>query len=277
MKPLSRAKRGKSWIFQHGYRVVERNAPDRIWFVCKYCHTRKVIDAGGAGLFDVTRATSSAAAHLGQRKVGHNLTKTGQRQELDLAGSQGQLSLRQAFSTGVKMSQSAANALGHFDVHQFRTAAVLWLVDNNHPLRELSTPAFREMIKFANPEAEAALWTSHVSVTTFAVSLFKFMQPQVVRALSTAASKIHISFDGWTTKGGKRGFFGVVAHFANNSGVIQDLPIGLPELTGAHIGTAIAAAITTTLQTYGITSDRLGYFVLDNAANNDTAVAALAT
>lgn len=132
------------------------------------------------------------------------------------------------------------------------------------------------MIRFANPEAEAALWVSHTSVSTFVMRLFRSIQPQVVDALSSAVSKIHVSFDGWTTKGGKRGFFGVVAHFADAAGIIQDLPIDLPELAGAHTGEAIAKAISMTLSAYGVTSNRLGYFVLDNAANNDTAIAALA-
>jgi hypothetical protein len=44
------------------------------------------------------------------------------------------------------------------------------------------------------------------------------------------------SFDGRTIKGGKRGFFGIVAHFANASGVIQDLPIDLKQLAGSHKG-----------------------------------------
>jgi hypothetical protein len=36
--------------------------------------------------------------------------------------------------------------------------------------------------------------------------------------------------DGWTTKGGKRSFFGIVAHFATTAGVVHDLPISLPQL-----------------------------------------------
>jgi hypothetical protein len=140
----------------------------------------------------------------------------------------------------------------------------------------LTKPSFRDMIKLSNPEAEAALWVSSRSVATYAMRLFRSIQPKVVQALSEAASKIHVSFDGWTTKGGKRGFFGVVAHFANASGVIHDLPIALPQLAGSHTGEAIARTIAQTLEVYGITSDRLGYFVLDNATNNDTAVAALA-
>ncbi|EFQ91279.1 hypothetical protein PTT_11921 [Pyrenophora teres f. teres 0-1] len=94
----------------------------------------------------------------------------------------------------------------------------------------------RDMIKFANPEAESALWRSSRSVATYAIRLFKLLKPQIVLALSAAISKIHISFDGWTTKGGKRGFFGIVAHFATAAGAVHDLPIGLPQLAGAHTG-----------------------------------------
>ncbi|KAF7577972.1 Dimer-Tnp-hAT domain containing protein [Pyrenophora tritici-repentis] len=220
IKPLARSKRPKSWIFQYGYRVVERHATSRIWFVCKYCHVHKTIDAGRGGLFNITQATTSAATHLSQPKPGHNLTKDGQ-----------------------NVQQNTANAFGNFDVEGFRTATVMWLVNRNHPLSELTTPDFREMMRFANPEAEAALWVSNTSVSTFVMRLFRSIRPQVIDTLSGSVSKIHVSFDGWTTK----------------AGIIRDLPIDLPELAGAHTGEAIAKAISTTLSAYGITSDRLGY------------------
>ncbi|KAK1912941.1 hypothetical protein P3342_004877 [Pyrenophora teres f. teres] len=60
------------------------------------------------------------------------------------------------------------------------------------------------------------------------------------------------------------------------SGEIHDLPIALPQLNGAHTSEAIATAVVATLRAYGITSDTLGYFVLDNASNNDTTIAAVA-
>ncbi|KAI1552791.1 hypothetical protein PtrEW7m1_012394, partial [Pyrenophora tritici-repentis] len=164
----------------------------------------------------------------------------------------------------------------NFDVQEFRQAAALWLVDNNRPLREFETPAFRKMIRLANPEAEAALWRSHNSVSAFVMRLYSWLRPQVVRALAEAESKVHISFDGWTTKGGKRGFFSVVAHYANSKGAIVDLPIALPQLVGAHTGEAIADAVTKILQSFSINRSKLGYFVLDNAYNNDTAVNKLA-
>jgi hypothetical protein len=94
--------------------------------------------------------------------------------------------------------------------------------------------------------------------------------------LSRALSKIHISFDGWTIKGGKRGFLGVVAHYVNSYGNLQDLPIALPQLTGAHSGEKMADVISQTLQQFSINSCTVGYFVLDNASNNNSAVAAIA-
>ena len=152
-----------------------------------------------------------------------------------------------------------------------------WLIDNNHALREFETPAFREMIAYANPEAAEALWTSHRSISTYVMRLYRYLQPQVITDLSQATSKIHVSFDGWTMKGGKRGFFGVVAHYTDTTGNLRDLPIALPQLTGAHTGERIAEVVYKTLQQYQIDRSKVGYFILDNAYANDTAIAKLAT
>ena len=106
--------------------------------------------------------------------------------------------------------------------------------------------------------------------------LYDYLKPRVITALSQAQSKIHISFDGWTTKGGKRGFLGIVAHYVDSQGNIIDLPIALPQLTGAHTGERIAEIVLETLRQFNVDLDRIGYFVLDNARNNDAAVDAIA-
>ena len=144
------------------------------------------------------------------------------------------------------------------------------------PIEVIARQSTRDIIKFANPEAESALWRSPHSVATYAIRLFKLLKPQIVLALSTAISKIHISFDGWTTKGGKRGFFSIVAYFATTASVIHDLPISLPQLASAHTGKAITTIVIKTLKQFRITPNQLGYFILNNALNNDTAVAAIA-
>jgi hypothetical protein len=120
MKPLSQLRRAKSWIYQYGYRVVYRDAPTRQFWVCKYCHTHKL----PSGIIDVSQATSSTAAHLGQPARGHNLNRMGLKTTPKKRPS-GQLSLREALAGGFKMPQATANAIGNFDIQRFRYAVVL--------------------------------------------------------------------------------------------------------------------------------------------------------
>jgi hypothetical protein len=56
----------------------------------------------------------------------------------------------------------------------------------------------------------------------------------------------------------------------------MDLPITLPQLTGSHTGKKIAEIVSKTLQQFGINSRTVGYFMLDNATNNDAAVLRIA-
>ncbi|KAI1509635.1 Dimer-Tnp-hAT dimerization containing protein [Pyrenophora tritici-repentis] len=271
-KPLRTPRHKKSWIYKYGYRVSKSEAPQRTFWVCKYCHQRRV--SHQSFIHETTSSTTAALRHLAQVKLGHNITKAGAVALKALPG--GQRSLQWAAHKGVVVSQEVANTVGNFDVAGFRYAAVSWLIDNNHPLREFETQSFRDMIAYANPEAAEALWTSHNSVSRYVIRLYSYLQPKVILLLSNASSKIHVSFDGWTTKGGKRGFMGIVAHFADSAGTIRDLPIALPQLTGAHTGEKIAEVVTMVLQEFGISSTQLGYFILDNASANDTAVANLA-
>jgi hypothetical protein len=132
------------------------------------------------------------------------------------------------------------------------------------------------MLKAANLEAARALWTHYTSVSRFVMRLYEHLQPIVKAALLTALSKIHISFDGWTTKGGKRGFLGVVAHYVNSDGEVVDLPIALLQLTSAYSREKIAKIVSKLLQQFSIDEHTIGYFVLNNASNNNTAVLALA-
>ncbi|RYN15529.1 hypothetical protein AA0113_g12768 [Alternaria arborescens] len=271
MKPLRTLKGRKSWVFEHGYRIALIADPQRTFWICRHCYKHQRFE--GKQALEVTLSTTAAITHMAQNRVGHRLNRQGQLAKAALP--RGQTSLRLLSDSGVAVSQEVANQIGNFDVQGFRYAAVSWLVDNNHALREFETPAFREMIAYANPEAAEALWVSRTSVASFVMRLYCHLEPQVVNNLSQSISQIHISFDGWTTKGGKRGFFGIVAHYADACGNVRDLPIALPQLTGAHSGDRIADIVAKTLEQFSIDRSKLGYFVLDNASSNDRAVAKL--
>ena len=237
--------------------------------MCKICHLR--YHKACSGIYDTTTSPSTAARHLNTTHQIYNPEKPAA-----LAASTTEHTLRSYYKAGGKVPQDVHNALTGFDVQLFRFKAVTWLVEGNHSLSEFERPEFRAMLEAANPEAVTALWTSHNSVSRYVMRLYNYLQPRVAVELSNALSKIHISFDGWTMQGGKRGFLGVVAHFVSSSGELTDLPIALPQLTGAHTGVRIAEVVDQTLRQFGVDSAKLGYFVLDNAANNDTAIAVVA-
>ncbi|EFQ89361.1 hypothetical protein PTT_14415 [Pyrenophora teres f. teres 0-1] len=266
-KPITTHQHKRSWIYRHGYRVARLKDPTRVFFICHWCFKHKLTDIG-IGIYNTSAAVSSAARHLSEQKPGHRLVAPG---KTPVA------SVYNALTTArVPISQAVANQINGFSKQRFRFAAVDWLVANNHPISEFETPAFRRLIAIANPLAEAALWKNHKSVSQYVIRLFDWLRPRVVHELSQSLSKIHISFDGWTTKGGKRGFLGIVAHYVNSDGKLRDLPIALPQLTGAHSGDRLAEVVLSILEQFSISERTLGYFVLDNASNNDTAVAAIA-
>ena len=271
MKPATTSRRTPSWIYQHGYRVVLRSDMETVYFVCNFCHIHKYIDAGLSGVYP-SAATTGAARHLEEIRPGHGHVRPGKARE-----SYQPSPLRRMFSAGITVSQAVANELSNFSIQRFRLTAVEWLVDNNHPISEFEQPAFRSMIASANPQAEAALWQSHASVGQYIMRLYNHLLPRVVVDLSGAISKIHVSFNGWTTKGGKKGYLGIVAHYVNSKGELVDLPIALPQLMGAHSGENMAEIVHKTLHKFGVTPRMIGYFVLDNAYNNDTTIRSLAS
>jgi hypothetical protein len=56
--------------------------------------------------------------------------------------------------------------------------------------------------------------------------------------------------------------------------MLEKEPLGLPHQAGRHTGANIAPTISAIVQTFGL-EQKLGWFVYDNALNNDTYVEAL--
>ena len=53
---------------------------------------------------------------------------------------------------------------------------------------------------------------------------------------------------------------------------VQDFVLSLLALYRQHSGNNIAAIVKNTLENFSVTLETIGYFVLDNAYNNNTAV-----
>ncbi|KAI0604067.1 hypothetical protein TUN205_11686, partial [Pyrenophora tritici-repentis] len=121
------------------------------------------------------------------------------------------------------------------------------------------------------PNFEATLRESRAEETIIPPP--KGSEHATVAALGAASEAVD---EGFTTKGGKRGYLGIVAYYVDSSGELRDLPIALLQLTGAHTSEAMAKVVIAIFKQFEITVGKLGYFVLDNAHNNNTTINTLA-
>jgi len=80
-------------------------------------------------------------------------------------------------------------------------------------------------------------------VTRFVVEQYKSFLPTVRQRLANSLSKIRISFDNWTTRGGKKALTGIFVHHLNQNYSVDDYPIGLPLLSSVHTGERIGEVV----------------------------------
>lgn len=92
-------------------------------------------------------------------------------------------------------------------------------------------------------------------------------------ALHNAISKIYIAFDLWTS-GNCLSLNRVTAHFLDANFKTQSILLSSPEQSRSYYGVDIADQVITVIEDFDIAS-KLGFFVLDNALNNDTAMEAI--
>jgi hypothetical protein len=95
----------------------------------------------------------------------------------------------------------------------------------------------------------------------------------VTEKLHAATSKIHLSFDLWTSRS-LRALLDTNCHFVDEFGNLKTFLLALPQQLGQHSGVNIADQITAIIEHFNII-ESIGYFLTDNATNNDSCIEAL--
>src|SRR5947209_9522739 len=114
---------------------------------------------------------------------------------------------------------------------------------------------------------------SYLVVTPFGNGLLMSLSDGRKRkrhGLRAARSNIHISFDLWTSPN-CYAIMAIVAHYIDSSGARKVSLIALRHLDGEHTGENMAALLLKVFREYKI-GGHIGFFILDNAAANDTCV-----
>ncbi|GKU09264.1 transposase [Fusarium langsethiae] len=119
---------------------------------------------------------------------------------------------------------------------------------------ERNRPKRGNVVAIGTQNAERHLWDHH-----------KIQDPSGKRSAPASRKKPSTGYQTIT-----KAF--IACFFRNEDGKAGKLILGVPELTVRHFGANIGHEIIEILESYEISEEKIGYFTLDNAQNNDTAM-----
>jgi hypothetical protein len=149
-------------------------------------------------------------------------------------------------------------------------ALVQWIVVAHIALSCVEKRQFQELLQLLNPLIFSYIYTAGNSIRRFILNEFQQRRLSVINDLQNARSKIHLSFDLWSSPN-SLALCGVVAHYVTADLTNRALLLGLKRVQGTHSGENIADAILKVTQEFKI-ADKIGYFQANNAGNNDTCI-----
>ena len=132
-------------------------------------------------------------------------------------------------------------------------------------------PILREIFDYLSPSVSI----QHANLSARALR-YKIIQEynrhkqKVIEVLRNSPGLLHISFDGWTSRN-KLALYGIACFFRDEKDRLCKIMIGVPE-AHRHFGSTIGGEVLDVLHTLGVGPEKIGYFTLDNAENNDTAM-----
>lgn len=249
IRPAENTKRNLNPYFywKHGNHIDHKNEDTGVWtekWQCKLCpKTRYALGSSG-----------NAIKHLAEKHGIYSPTKPRTKSLLTPAPS----------------ITSTIDNSNNIDGKELKTAIVAHFAADHVPFYRIESPSFRNLLHVINPQVGDVLPKTADTMKTETMKIVAKKMPEIGGVLRHFGP-VHIAFDGWTSDIG-HGLEGIVGYIFNPL-QLKILPVllGMKEVDGKHTGANIASCVSKTLDQYQI-KDKTGYYVLDNASNNDTAV-----
>ncbi|KAK6843994.1 restless-like transposase [Apiospora arundinis] len=258
-----------SWLWDEGYDIQKDSI--RRW-VCKTCvHLNRppISSFTAAGL-------QNARTHLWRsHRIGAPESEkkcNAQLQDEGITGDHKSITSIFKLDPQQPQQQQFANSLVRsFDRRHLQRILVELIVGSNLPFSFVDNPRFRELLEYLNPSvALRRAIPSSSSIRRLILQEYKAHCQKVIDVLHNCPGKIYISFDGWTSPN-QFALYGIVCFYRNEAGKPCKLLLGVPE-AHRHFGATIAGEVLDVLHAFGIDKKKIGYFTLDNAENNSTAM-----
>jgi len=264
-------RRGESWITAHGTALIQLNEDGRNlgrFWLCDLCDRRT---PPKVEMFSLA-ATSSAMLHL--RKV-HGIKKDNN--SLDDDHSLETSSSSPAPISVLELQRRAAElrpVIVKSRAAQFQRLLLRWIADANIPLVGVEHPYFRQMLALLDADfVNETLPQSDSTIKRWIMTEYNKGLSIVKSEMKTAISKIHTSFDLWTSPNGIA-IFSIVGHYVDRDGRPQTRLLALERVQGSHSGENQAVYLYKIVIRYSI-EEHLGFFTADNADSCDSCVRSL--
>jgi hypothetical protein len=159
------------------------------------------------------------------------------------------------------------------DPDQLEVLYVRFITACSLPFRLVECPEFRALLAYINNDIDTWLPDTHETIRKWIMRQYEDQKDKVKQRIQSAKSRIHISCDLWTSPN-SLAILGVVGHYVTEDGQLEHHILALKDIDSEHDGSHLAAAILEVVDGWGFAS-KLGYFVMDNAGNNDTMMRSL--
>lgn len=190
-----------------------------------------------------------------------------------------QADITQAFqqTSGYKRRNLVLNSKGNeaLDGDIVEILYIKWITACSIAFRMVEIEEFRALLLHLNPAVDNFLPSSHTTIQLWTIRTYAAEKIRVQQRLQSTLSKIHFTVDLWSSPN-SLAVLGIIGHYISETGNLEHSVLALKELDGAHTGKNQALSIMEVINEYGIAT-KVGYFVMDNATNNDTMIQALST
>jgi hypothetical protein len=253
-------------VWEYGTALMEMPGK-KIWWSCNQC------DANYRPQLYSAQTTSTAKRHLRKK---HGVRQVKGSADEDTEDSEDpkhytcQGRIDEMLSRAKKRPKVIDSILPKALYERFKDALIAWIINYQIAFLAIENTFFKDLISILSPQLAALLPTGN-TIRAWIMSEYEIQKARLkARLQEDSLGLIHISFDLWTSPNSKA-LLAVVAHYTNRQYQVQTRLLALRRLHGEHSGENQAGILIEVLKDFEIT-DRLGYFVTDNASNNDTTV-----
>jgi hypothetical protein len=170
--------------------------------------------------------------------------------------------------------QIANTIIRSFDRQYLQRLLLKLIVTSNLPFKFVDNRVLHRILEYLNPSVRIQKAIPNSRTLQRAIyQQFGKHQRHIITILRESPGKLHLSFDGWTSSN-HQALFGIMCFFRNKDNKLCKLLLGIPELI-EHTNSSISGEVIAVLQSFEITPERMGYFTLDNAKNDTTAMVAI--